>query len=48
MFAIVEHFPDGHSSTIDTLDDHADADHYVAILNAQTQGLSVRYTVEPV
>lgn len=48
MFAIVEHFPDGYHATIDTLDDHAEADHYVRILNDQCAGLSVRYTVEPV
>jgi AraC-like DNA-binding protein len=46
MFHIVENFPDGFAEAIDWLDDRAEADHYVRILNAQCAGLSVRYTVE--
>jgi hypothetical protein len=48
MFNIVENFPDGFSEAIDIVDDRAEADHYVRVLNEQCAGLSVRYTVEPV
>jgi hypothetical protein len=46
MFNIIENFSDGTSEAIDVVDDHAEAEHYARILNAQVQGLDVRYTVE--